>query len=163
MKVVALSITSHLCITEYVVSHFVAFHYFWGIRFSRLFSRLHSCFVLYGVVELFPIHRYSVSNHTLVLQELWVLAESGKSLKPVPWVWILLHIPLITMNRLHKTETAVIIVYIWKVLCISEGSVFEIIKDRNRAKFRNSNLTPLTCTINYLELIIWKQITVFYL
>ena len=45
--------------------------------------------------------------HILVLQEFWVLTESRIPLKLVLGALELLHFPVVLMNRLNKTESAV--------------------------------------------------------
>ena len=45
--------------------------------------------------------------HILVLREYWVLTESRIPFKPVLGGLELLHVPLVLMNRLNKTESTV--------------------------------------------------------
>ena len=60
------------------------------------------------LVKRLPVHRNSVDIfHILILQEYLVLMESRIPLKPVLGACELLHFPLVLINRLNKTESAV--------------------------------------------------------
>ena len=67
-----------------------------------------NCILLAGIVTC---GFSSIRIHYSVLQEYWVLTESRIVLKPVLGARELLQFPLVLMNRLNKTESAVFIYF----------------------------------------------------
>ena len=63
-----------------------------------------------------PVHRYNVdifSYSAMVLREYWVLTESRIPLKPVlGGMRIVAQCPLVLMNRLNKTKSAVVSLFL---------------------------------------------------
>ena len=102
--------------------------YFLKDPFFQIFQRsqqLSLCRV--EMVKLLPVHRYSVDIfHILVLQEYWVLTEN-RVLGEVGGVLAkeLLHLTLVLINRLNKTESTVFVYYRFSLFL--KDSFFQIV------------------------------------